>query len=190
LYFFYILPALAIQVIPMKPIHALLVIALMAGLSHADVIPADQVEVHHTAYIDNLGDYDGYAFLLYPDAYGGKAVLFSSDMVPGHYKFVAAEIYAIPVSELPENLSGYVPPEGALSAYAPSTTSYAPLGEKNTEVEDHYLIRIEGGKMALDKAEDKGCADDEVCAAQYWLVLPGIVVGLIGGYLIGRGVGR
>ncbi|MFH0737928.1 MAG: hypothetical protein V1827_04945 [Candidatus Micrarchaeota archaeon] len=168
----------------MKPIYALFAVAILAGLSHADIIPDGTVAVSHIAYIDNMDEYPDFAFVVYPTYYGGGARLVPSDgKVPMHYKLVSARIYAVPKIALPENLTDYSPPFGSPSVDAPVSVTYAAVGA-DTEVETHYKIKLGVGTMEL------AGADTPDCQTAYWLIVPGIAIGLVGGYLIGKGAGR
>jgi hypothetical protein len=67
----------------MRFLSVLLALAVVAGLSHADVIPAGSHPVSYHAYIDNLDEYASYQFFVYPTSMGGGIAYMDSDLVPG-----------------------------------------------------------------------------------------------------------
>jgi len=171
----------------MEVMKCLFVLALLAGFAYADVILPDSHPVTHKLYIDNIADYSEYQFLIYPTSMSGGAVLVTSSEVPGFYKFAQPKLYAVPRSEMPANFSGetYVPPEDALvSDVALHRTDSLPNTDLRVTLETHYTVSIAEGKLMFTEVSRSAQCMER--GPDYWLLLLGLGVGLVLGYLAGR----
>lgn len=173
-------------------LKALLLLVALLGFAHADVMPPDYHGVDHRIYIDNLADYSEYQFFVYPTFVGGGVAVFNSSEVPHPYKFAQARLYAVLKTDMPANYSAdtFTPPTSAISGNMPGFSDQLLDSDPTTTIETHYAISVSGGEIVLTKTSETRSAPERRSEPErpldYWLLLPGIALGLAGGYLIGK----
>ena len=181
----------------MQNIKMAFMLVVLAGLAHADVVLEGYHPVTHRIYIDNIDEYGEYQFFICPTFVGGGAALLDSSEVPGFYKLVSPKLYAVPKGELPANFSeeGFVPPAGALESNTElHVTDSLPDDDPRTEIETHYLISIEDGKIILTEAGEDPAPEEPgeegpgpvERGPDYYLLIVGLGIGLVLGYIVGK----
>jgi len=170
-------------------ISLLLAALLLPGIAHADVIMPGYHSVTHHLYVDNVADYDDYAFFIYPTHMSGGAALLDGTQVPGFYKFASPYLYAVPASELPADIGDvdFVPPAGALvSATAFDIITELPDSNQTTEIETHYDVSIQNGSLVLTENPGAGTritAGPEPLVA---FIVTACALGLVMVYMAGK----
>jgi len=169
---------------------ALMLLVALLGFAHADVMPEGYHGVDHRIYIDNLADYGEYQFFVYPTAVGHGMAVFNSSEMPHPYKFAQAWLYAVLKTEMPANYSADTPPAGALSGNMPGFIDQLPDSDPTKVIETHYVVSIAGGNIVLTKTSELKSTGELKPTSErpldYWLLLPGLALGIVAGYLVGK----
>ncbi len=169
-----------------------LALALMAGLLHADVIAPGEHGVDNRIFIDNIADYPEYSFVLYSVMPGGQGTLsqFNGTKMPGYYKFATATVFAIQNGDLPQALSSQKPPEGAIGVDAPRQINTLPDSDPRTEIDTHYSVKIQDGRMTLTEISEPfpppNPSGKDLCPSAIVLPLFALGVGLLAGFVAGK----
>jgi len=178
-----------------------LVLLLLLGFSHADVILEDQHAVTHKIYINNLADYGDYAFFLVITDPSGDALVVQVDSFefPDWYKFSSATLYAVKKSDLgpmkssindmlvPYNYEDLQKANASIVNGTPSRIRTLPNDSTVTGIETHYKLKLENSTFTLEKVNETvgPLPDPDNGGIPYsYLLIPIIGLAILAAYLL------
>jgi len=176
----------------------MLVLAIMLGTVHADVIPMGEHSVSHRLFIDNIDEYEEYQFFIFPthvtnDISEGIALM-DSDEIPGSYKLADTHLYAVKKSDMEGKTPEEYFPLALKSEQWLGRISTLPDNDPTTEIETHYEVKIENETLSLTEIETEKrerilpepLPEPVQEERDYLPILAAFGIGLVVGYVAGK----
>ncbi len=170
---------------------------MFLGLAYADVIPPDYHFVDHQIYIDNIDEYDGYQFFIYPTTMSGELpesmAYMDSSEVPVFYKFAEAHLYAVKKADMENRTPEEFLPLALKSQEPFGRIDTLPNTDPRTSIESHYTVSVTANELVLSGKEvgdvivdgdGDGCPPER--GPDYYLLIVGLGIGLVIGCLVGK----